>query len=192
MLQNPDSPWNPPEPATITPLEFELQVLEWLKRAPGPNGRYEFDYQGAVMGTGAVYKIDLLMRLAGFSGAEITILVECTHQKRAVERHEISILAGRLRDTGAHKGMLFSTGGFQKGALSYAADNGIATITVLDRQCLYETESIRGKTVPPQWIKHPRFAGQRVSSTESGLSFHAIDDEHVDALRDFLDLNRAT
>jgi restriction system protein len=141
MLQNPDSPWNPPEPATITPLEFELQVLEWLKRAPGPNGRYEFDYQGAVMGTGAVYKIDLLMRLAGFSGAEITILVECTHQKRAVERHEISILAGRLRDTGAHKGMLFSTGGFQKGALSYAADNGIATITVLDRQCLYETES---------------------------------------------------
>jgi hypothetical protein len=52
MLQNPDSPWNPPEPVIITPLEFELQVLEWLKRAPGPSGRYEFDYQGAVIGTG--------------------------------------------------------------------------------------------------------------------------------------------
>jgi hypothetical protein len=97
MLQNPDSPWNPPEPVIITPLEFELQDLEWLKRAPGPSGRYEFDYQGAVMGTGGEYKIDLLMRLAGFRGAEITILVECTHQKKPVDRHEISILAGRLR-----------------------------------------------------------------------------------------------
>jgi hypothetical protein len=39
-----------------------------------------------------------LARLTLFSGAEIVVLVECKHQRRAVERDEVHILESKLRD----------------------------------------------------------------------------------------------
>jgi hypothetical protein len=31
--RNPDSPWNPSESVQVTPEEYELQVLEWLRNS---------------------------------------------------------------------------------------------------------------------------------------------------------------
>ena len=82
--------------------------------------------------------------------------------------------------------MLFSTSGFQEGAIRLARAHGIATITVLDGRWLYKTKSVGPPQPPPAWIKLPRFAAERLSPTEDGWSSHRIDDEQVDAISEFL------
>jgi hypothetical protein len=43
-------------------------------------------------------------------------------------------LASKIQDTSAHKGIVFSTSGFQKGALEYAKAHGISAVSVSARK----------------------------------------------------------
>src|SRR5437899_2070303 len=131
MDRNPDSPWNPAKPVEISPTEFEKQVLVWLQRMSASDQPSSMNavHQGVVNGASGAYAIDVLVELFLLGGAKVLILVECKHQQRPVERDEVIILDGKLRDVGAHKGMLFSTSGFQLGAVNYAKTHGIATVT---------------------------------------------------------------
>lgn len=164
-----------------------MQVLDWLTRTASNIENCELTHQGDVNGQGGGYAIDILVRMTLFEGATVSILVECKHQARPVERDEILILEGKLRDVGAHKGMLFSTAGFQEGAIKLAAARGIATLTVIDGQWLYETRSTASVSVAPPWVRQSRFAGQRITPTGSGFCRHTINDDQVDAIREFLE-----
>ncbi len=183
MDRNPDSPWNPATPVEISPTEFEELVLTWLRmsavdQTPSMNAVH----QGVVNGVSGAYTIDVLVELFLLGGAKFVILVECKHQRRPVERDEVIILDGKLRDVGAHKGMLFSTSGFQLGAVNYAATHGIATVTVIDGQWLFETRTIGPSSAPPPWIKHDRFAGFRLNPTEKGMTVQTIDSDNIEPL----------
>src|ERR1043166_4631870 len=138
---NPKSPWNPGSIAQITPSQFEKVVRGWLKSKTAGISAIRTKHQARKMGSGGSYAIDVMAWFKIFGGAEIVILVECKYQERPVERDEIIILEGKLRDVGAHKGMVFDTSGFQRGALKYAKSRGIATITVVGEEWLYETRS---------------------------------------------------
>lgn len=127
---DPNAPWNPRDPVQITPEEFEKQVLEWV-RACLEASTAEVEHQAMVKGQGGEYAIDIKIRFTIMGGGILELYLECKHQKRAVERDEVILLEGKLRDTGAHKGMLSSTSGFQKGAIEYATAHGIATVTVM-------------------------------------------------------------
>jgi len=83
--------------------------------------------------------------------------------------------------------MLFSTSGFQEGALKLAQARGIATITVIDGRRLYETKSLYPESTVPVWVKLPRFGGLSLTPLVDGNSCHTIDEEQVDAIREFLD-----
>ena len=70
-----------------------------MERAAIPVEGFRLTDQGVVTGDGGDYKIDVLGRLIVFGDAEIVVLAECKHQKRAVERDEILVLA-RISHTG--------------------------------------------------------------------------------------------
>jgi restriction system protein len=180
-----ESPWNPRSPVKITPNEFETQVCNWL----GACARIEsiqVNHQEKIEGLSGDFAIDVLVRISIFGGAIISILVECKHQRRPVERDEVIILEGKLRDTTAHKGMIFSTSGFQKGAIDYATNHGIAAITVIRGDWLYETKAV-GPTPPrPTWMALPAFAGQCLAATEKGISVRVILLNRLEAITDFL------
>jgi len=184
MDANPDSPWNPRIPVSITPTDFERLVLTWLERcAEGEKQRVEAEHLGIVQGRGGDYKIDALVKLTVFRGALVIVLVECKHQTRPVEREDVMVLQAKVRDVGAHKGMLFSTSGFQSGALEYARAYGIATVTVVAGKWLYETKAFGDKRIePPPWAHFDPYAGIRVTPTENGVSSHTIEVARVDAL----------
>jgi restriction system protein len=186
--RDPESPWNPRVPVNITPDAFELVVLDWLKTSAGQSGyRINAEHLGVAKGSGGDYKIDVLVMFTIFGGAQVTVLVECKHQRRPVEREDALILEAKLRDVGAHKGMLFSTSGFQKGAIEYAANKGIATVTVIAGKWLYETKAaIEEPVEPPPWVRLEEFVGVRVTPTDKGISSHTIDSEHTDALVEWL------
>lgn len=78
-------------------------------------------------GSGGEYEFDAVAEFSIFDGARIVVLVECKRYNRPVERDVILSLSSKLYDVGAQKAMIFSTAGFQKGALEFAASNGIAT-----------------------------------------------------------------
>lgn len=189
LMRDPDSPWNPKSPVEITPQQFERQVVEWIKDSISSTSDAQITHQAIVPGQGGEYAIDIQARLNLLKGASIDILIECKHQRRSVERDEILILEGKLRDTGAHKGMLFATSGFQKGAISYAKAHGIATITVINGSWLYETRSMNTEPGLPPWVDLTGFAGIFLSPTDGGIQSKTIIPDHLDSLRDFLSIS---
>jgi restriction system protein len=92
------------------------------------------------------------------------VLVECKRHSRPVERDDVLALESKLRDVGAHKAMLFSTAGFQRGALEYATERGIATVTFIDGKLTYQTRAAGPSLEPPPWANIPRYAGWFLSA----------------------------
>lgn len=188
MDRNPESPWNPRLPADISPTQFEGLVLAWLRHcAEAEPLQLEATHLGVVHGGGGDYKIDVLVEFSHFAGARFIALVECKHQARPLEREDVMVLEAKIRDVHAHKGMLFSTSGYQSGAIEYARVYGIATVTVIEGQWLYETRAAgsRPSTRPPSSRFDP-FAGILVNSSEKRISCHTVDFARLGALSEWL------
>jgi restriction system protein len=156
----PDSPWNPGNSVQVTPKEYEMQVVEWISQLGSDLNEFRVEHLVQLPGTGGEYEIDAVAEFSIFQGARIVVLVECKRYNRPVEREVVLSLSSKLHDVGAHKAMIFSTSGFQKGALEYASAHGIATITFIDGKSTYETRARFQQSVePPQWINFPKYSG---------------------------------
>ena len=195
MDRRPDSPWNPQVPAHISPAQFEALVLEWLRLASKrQHQNITATHLGVVHGEGGEYKVDVLVTFTALGGAGFTVLVECKHQGRPLEREDVMVLESKHRDVNAQKAIIFSTSGFQSGALEFAATKHIASVTVVDGSWLYETKSFDAKPAePPPWVHFDRYAGLRVRTSDSAdISCHTIESGRVDALEEWLADETAT
>lgn len=114
------------------PKEFELLVLEWLSlRLPRDfRAFHRKKYTGK---TRQVYEIDISFE-GDMGGLNFVTLVECKMYapNRRVEAAEINEFGARLRDIGAHKGLLATTSGFQSGVYTLAEAERIALLLVRD------------------------------------------------------------
>ncbi len=131
----------PNVPIELSPTDFEQLVVEHL-RSQSLDLTVDVKHLEAVYGEGtSVYKIDAVARFTQLGGAEFVVLVECKHQSRPVEREDVLVLFAKLVDTHASKGIIFSTSGFQRGAVEFARTKGIACVLVADGRFTYETRS---------------------------------------------------
>lgn len=78
----------------------------------------------------------------------------------------------KIRQIGAHKGILISTSNFQKGAITYASEHGIALIQITNEGPRFE---IRGyHDVPQEQLNLQNngntFIGVMLEGTSSGIS----------------------
>jgi restriction system protein len=78
-----------------------------------------------LVGSDGIYQIDVLASYTTL-GVKMMVLIECKHYSRPVLREMVQVLYDKMRATGAHKGILFSTAGFQDGAIEYALRHKIA------------------------------------------------------------------
>ncbi len=71
------------------------------------------------------------------------MIVECKsyNPKNKVDRDEVMTLAQKMTSLKAQKAMMFSTSGFQSGAIQFAKENKIALIQVMDGNTSYVTKS---------------------------------------------------
>lgn len=132
-------------PATLTPAEFEQHVQRWLAAASGELTAFQVTRLETVEGSGGDYEMDAVARFTAFGGAEFVVLVECKHHRNSIKREVIQVLESKLRDTKAHKGMVFATSDFQKGALEFAKVHQIATLLVSDAGTEYLTRSMESR-----------------------------------------------
>jgi hypothetical protein len=77
---------------------------------PGSKGTYEIDVSAEV----------------NLGELKLLFIVECKHWANRVPQDVVLSLKSKLEDLGAHKGIIVSKGGFQKGAIRIARGNGIA------------------------------------------------------------------
>lgn len=181
-------------PVDIAPEEFECQVRNWLEASADGLIGFTITRSSMLEGDSGEYEIDIMTEFEIFDGASIKVLVECKRYKNPVKRDVIMILESKIRDSASHKGMVFSTSGFQKGALKYARQRGIATIAVQHGHTNYFTRTAGGSpATPPPWVKLSKYIGWFITLTNKGNESHSlIDDNRKDPLHEWFDSQLST
>lgn len=153
----------------ITATEIERLVRDWIVKQGGELTSLEVTYDAKVEAYDSTYQIDVLAKFQAFAGAEFTVLIECKKYRSAVERELIQVLHDKVRSVGAHKGMLFTTTGFQSGAIKCAKAHDIALVSIIAGAATYETRSAYPVAAqPPAWLNLPKFALWHVGENDAG------------------------
>ncbi len=158
--------------ATLTPSEFEQQVEAWLKLSGVGLREFQVQRLETLTGTDGEYEIDVTARFEAL-GVNFLVLVECKHHKHPIKRDVVQVLFDRIRAVGAHKGIIFATTTFQRGAVEYAKAHGIALVEVADGRTSYFTKSDTPLLELPPWV--PKYvAWVRYLTTEGHEGYHQI------------------
>ncbi|MBK9981062.1 MAG: restriction endonuclease [Saprospiraceae bacterium] len=185
MKRNPNSPWNPANICDVTPAEYEQQVFEWLQTDQTKIEYLEITRLEKLSGSGGEYEIDCVARFEVFHGAKITIIIECKRYTRPVEREKVLALYSKMLDVGAQKAMMFSTSGFQMGAIEYSKDKAIALITFIQGDWLYENRSMFPDAIPPSYLRFPKYAGI-YNYMDKSLGGKTVNNERKSPITEFL------
>ncbi|MDB4918484.1 restriction endonuclease [Mucilaginibacter sp.] len=114
----------------MTPKQFELTVHDYMEEIGNGLPDFKITHNAQLVGSDGIYQIDVLASYTAL-GVKMVVLIECKHYTKAVSREKVQLLYDKLRSTGAHKGILFSTAGFQDGAIEYALRHKIALVRML-------------------------------------------------------------
>jgi restriction system protein len=120
------APWDL-ERLKINPEQFERIVVKYLRSLHSDLKDFSVRHRVPLTGPDGEFELDALARFEAL-GAEFLVVVECKHHRNPIKREVVQVLRDRIRSIGAHKGMLFSTGGFQSGAIEYALSQKIALV----------------------------------------------------------------
>ncbi len=147
--------------ADIDPKDFELFCTETLRAYAEQEGLRDFaiSHDQKIETYDGVYQIDVFAQYTAL-GARHKVLVECKRQNRSIERDEAADLYGKIQSTGAQKGILISTSGFQSGTVRYAQAHGIALWQICNWFIRHITASA-GNHVSEAW-KMERMAEQHL------------------------------
>ena len=109
---------------SISATEFEVFCLERLKEYAEMKGWQDFNitHNEKLKAHDGTYQIDVYATFR-FMEVDFKVLCECKQFKSPVKRDFVSLLDGKIRSLGAHKGIICSTSGFQKGTIKYAKGN---------------------------------------------------------------------
>jgi len=182
-------PWNE-DAIELTSKQFEHEVKAIVEKANSDLKSFEAKHLEKLHSPEGVYEIDITTRFEAL-GVEYLTLIECKHQRNPIKREAVQVLYDRVRATGAHKGMLFATTTFQRGAIQYASVHGIALIRITEGKTFYETKAFGISPEPPPWANIPLYVGDFTSlSNEGNIQHTLVSVRHPDALDDFLDFRR--
>ena len=178
-------PWNPSDSIQITPEEYEDQVCSWLSQATDSNS-INWVSREVIPGRGGDYEIDVVGEMSLLGGAQFRILVECKRWGRRVGRDVVLAHTTKLRHTASHKGMIFSTSGFQRGALKAAVAEGIATAAFVDGNIRYETRSLVPHHEPSDWMPSPKYDALLMSIEGNVISTNRVSSDRISPLTEWI------
>lgn len=110
--------------------EEAVKFLIEKRLVPWDNGKpikvyHRQKYHG--LASGHEHEIDLSFEV-DVAGTQILVVVECKCYRRRISVDDVLEFSARIDDISAHKGILVSTVGFQKGAAKVAKAKGIALV----------------------------------------------------------------
>ncbi len=114
----------------ISPYDYEIYCMELLKRQmlPGFTDAEDviIEHNKIIEKDEQRYQFDIYCKFSIGKLAVILLAGECKRYKNKVAREKIQAFRQKLTDAGIHKGVFFSTSGYQSGAITYAQNNNIA------------------------------------------------------------------
>jgi restriction system protein len=169
----------------ITSVQFELEVKKYLESTSGKLEEFQTEHRESIEGPDGTYEIDITARFRVF-GAKFLVLVECKHHKNRIIRDYVQVLHAKQVSLGAQKAMMFSTSGFNEGAVNYALQHGIALVQLTPGETLHFTKSGNRTPLPDS---PPSYVGWLIAQHDGasdGVSHSLVDPRNPGALNKFL------
>ena len=113
----------------ISPTDFEKFVLDMLSKEFSKYDNCTINHDETIKAHDGNYQIDIYIE-HDVMGITYKTLVECKYYTCPIKREVVAVLHSKIQSCGAHKGILVSSSNFQKGAMSFAREHGIALIQV--------------------------------------------------------------
>lgn len=173
------------EPVEVTPEAYEIQVVSWLSCAGAGLPKFSVEHLKKVPGNGGEYSIDGWVEFEIFEGSKISVLVECKRHRRPIERDIVLGVHAKASAVGAHKSIIFSTSGFQSGAVEFASSVGIALVVFGSGKMTYETRSREPLSERKHPYDLPRFAGKLISISEGKTTISYVAEDRIAPLSDW-------
>lgn len=139
--------------ADITPIAFEKLCLEVIRGYAEKERLSDFQitHNKKFIVNDGTYQIDVYAEFTAL-GVKHKTIIECKRQSHPIKREVVVVLAEKVRSLGAHKGILMATCGFQKGAIQYAKQYGIALLQIMNEQVKHIQNSTQMTNVEQQRI----------------------------------------
>ena len=138
---NEDQAWPRYPPADITPAEFEIWTAQVFEVAARGLEKFTVTIHDRVAGVDGEFDFDATVRFE-WAGMSFLVVVEAKRHNKPVKRELVQVLQSKVQSVGGHKGVMFSTAGFQRGAVEFAKVHGIALVSITEGRFLIETRSI--------------------------------------------------
>lgn len=148
-----------PSVFTISAEEYEQLVraeIDAAARAEDLLG-YSSNHLEVITAADGDYTFDVTARFRALGGDHL-VLIECKRHKHKVKRELVMVLHSKLLSVGGNKAMLFSTAGFQSGAVEYAQKHGIALVK-LDETTIEWVNRGGSSPQPPAAVEAAPFCG---------------------------------
>ena len=110
--------------------KFEETVCEIQKNISG-NSDVKFDYKVKGKLTNISRQVDIAL-FTNVGSYQVFIAIECKDHSRKVDISTVESFAQKIKDLGAHVGVLISSNGFTKSAISLAKQSNIETKRLID------------------------------------------------------------
>jgi restriction system protein len=170
-------------PPSLSPEEFEKSVRAALDIDSVGLKDYESNHKEVIASHDGEYEFDVTIRFSAL-GFEYITLVECKKYKRKVEREKVMVLWAKIQSVGAHKGVIFSTGGYQLGAITYAENHHIALVHVTDGETSLVAKAFPTEDLAPEYVLP--VALWVINETAAGTGMRSIANEKGRRLCDYV------
>jgi len=123
---------------SITSTEFEQyckNVLEGFAECEELNN-FHITHDVKMKAYDGTYQVDVFASFTAL-GSDMKVICECKQYTNPVKRDDVVLLYNRVQALGCQKGLLLATSDFQKGAIEFAKEHGIALIKVYDNDCMF-------------------------------------------------------
>ena len=117
---------------TNAPKDYELFVRQVMESLVGVTVHHQRVYTGRM--SKRKIKVDVSFNYTIAKGADVLFLVECKCYKHSVSVDEVEEFYTKIDDIGAHKGIMVTTLGYQKGTIKVAKARGIALALITTEQ----------------------------------------------------------
>ena len=114
---------------------------------------------------------------------DFLVLVECKRHRDPIKRDIVQVLHSRIQEVGAHKGIIFATTAFQRGAVEFDKAHGIALVQIADGRTSYVARAENAM------VDLPLYVGWVVSADDTGEQMLSLLDGDPGPLLDTLGLS---
>lgn len=127
-------------PADITSDEFEAFVTELFQATADQLEELTVTPHEKIVASDGTYDFDATVRF-DWAGLSFLVLVEAKRHKDPIKRELVAVLHQKIHSVGANKGVMISTSPYQRGALQFAKQHGIALATVTEGRFTIEAKA---------------------------------------------------